>query len=96
MWVSLRRSLLFPYSPPKICRTLPIPRALKDLNKEKEEASLSRIIQTGISPELIELPPRGKGQYKLQWEGKDKEFMLVGTVSDHDIMVKKDSSVWLM
>lgn len=64
--------------------------ALKALNKEKEEATLSCALEQATSPELIEIPPRGKGWYKLQWGGKDKEFMLVGTVFDHDVMVKKE------
>ena len=66
--------------------------ALKDLNKEKEEASLSHIIEQGIRPELVEVAPKGKGRYKLRWKGKDRSFMLVGTVSAHDVMVKKEVS----
>ena len=64
--------------------------ALKDLNKAKEEASLSHIIEKGISPQLVEVSPKGKGRYKLQWNGKNRTFMAIGTVSAHDVMVKKE------
>ena len=55
-------------------------KALKALNLEKEEASLSHTLAEDTVPQLIEIAPKGKGRYKLQWDGKDRSFLLVGSI----------------
>ena len=67
--------------------------ALRELNTAKEEASLAYIISSGVNPELIEVAPKGKGRYKVQWGGRTKSFMIIGTVSAHDVMIKKEVDV---
>lgn len=68
--------------------------ALVELNAAKEEASLVYISNSGINPELIETTPKGKGRYKVQWGGKPKSFLMIGTVSAHDV-VKKEVCLYL-
>lgn len=64
--------------------------ALVELNAAKEEASLAYISNSGIHPELVETAPKGKGRYKVQWGGKPKSFLMIGTVSAHDVVIKKE------
>ena len=64
--------------------------ALRELNAAKEEASLAHVMASGINPDLVEVAPKGKGRYKLQWDGKNKTFMIIGMVSAHDVMIKKE------
>ena len=45
---------------------------------------------SGINPDLVEVAPKGKGRYKLQWGGKSRSFMIIGAVSAHDLMIKKE------
>lgn len=67
--------------------------ALQELNAAREEASLSHMINSGTTPELIEVAPKGRGRYKVQWGGKMKSFMIIGMVSAHDMMIKKEVSI---
>jgi hypothetical protein len=60
--------------------------ALKDLNMAKEEASLSHLIAEGISPVVVNV---GKGRYKLQWDKRDRTFLAIGPLADHDCLIKK-------
>lgn len=64
--------------------------ALRELNAAKEEASLGHAMASGINPDLVEVAPKGKGRYKLQWGGKSRSFMIIGAVSAHDLMIKKE------
>jgi hypothetical protein len=66
--------------------------ALQELNAARQEASLAHLSSSGVVPELVEATPKGKGRYKLQWGGKSKSFMMTGTVSAHDVMIKKEVS----
>jgi hypothetical protein len=67
--------------------------ALQELNAAREEASLARMTDGGTMPELVEAAPKGKGRYKVQWGGKTKSFMMTGTVSAHDVMIKKEVNI---
>jgi hypothetical protein len=69
--------------------------ALQELNAAREEASLAHLSDLGLTPQLVEAPPKGKGLYKLQWGNKAKSFMMIGTVSGHDLMIKKEVSLYL-
>lgn len=66
--------------------------ALKELNAAREEASLAHLSNLGLTPQLVEVAPKGKGRYKLQWGGKARSFMMIGAVSAHDVMIKKEVS----
>jgi hypothetical protein len=67
--------------------------ALQELNAAKEEASLAHMTNSGTTPELIEATPKGRGRYKVQWGSKMKSFMMIGTVSAHDMMIKKEVNI---
>jgi hypothetical protein len=67
--------------------------ALQELNAAREEASLVHITDSGTMPELVEAAPKGKGRYKVPWGGKTKSFMMIGMVSAHDVMIKKEVNI---
>ena len=67
--------------------------ALEELNAAREDASLAHLSDLGLTPQLVEAQPKGKGRYKLQGNGKAKSFMMIGTVSAHGLMIKKEVSL---